>query len=214
MPLFLSVAVAGLVGSISHCSVMCSPLVAAQMLDMKKRKQSQYIILYYHAGRIVTYMLLGSAAFGFSHWLFSGGLQHFSSAMLLAAGVLFLSSARLPRKTHHCCSKKTQRLQWYIERLRLPMLIYFLRGVLMGFMPCGMIIAVLMAVATLTHLYEAMLAMVVFGLTTVPVLQLAGYGSLRLSRRYPVMSQKAGRVVMACNGLFLCGLGLNLVSVN
>lgn len=214
MPLLISVMLAGFIGSLTHCSVMCAPLTAAQMLTLHERKMPQNTIYYYHAGRISTYMLLGMAAVMVSHWIFSGALHLYTDTLLIVAGITFIISAVSPRKAHRCCSSKAQTTARLIHRLPFISLAYYLRGMLMGFMPCGMIVAVLLSVATLNHPINAAFVMLIFGITTVPILQLSGYGVLSLHQYYPTLSVKTGRSVMALNGLFLCGLGLNLVSVH
>ena len=213
-PLLLSVVIAGLVGSISHCSTMCSPLVAAQMLDLKQNRQPLWRMGFYHAGRIGTYMLLGMMAVFAGQWLFSGALNDVSHLMLALAGSIFVASAIFPRKTHHCCSKRMSRVMQALNRLPWANLQYYLRGALMGFMPCGMLLSVLMLVSTLDSAPSALLVMFAFGLSTVPILQLAGMGALALNRRYPRFGAGLGRTVMAANGIFLYSLGLNLVRVN
>ncbi len=214
MPVLLSLFLAGLLGSISHCSVMCSPLVATQMLDIQHRKQSQWLMLLYHLGRISTYAALGMLAATAGHWLFAGEMAPFSRLLILLAGAVFIVSAIRPHQTHQCCSKQTSNLLIHIDKLSSPALAYYMRGMLMGFMPCGMIVAALLLVATMDTQFGAALGMALFGLATIPVMQLTGYGSLFLKKHYPNFTTKAGRSVMACNGFLLCGIGLNLVSVN
>ncbi len=212
-PVWLSVMLAGLIGGLSHCSVMCAPLVSAQMLQLRDRHQPQTIMYYYHAGRITTYAMLGVVAVTMSQWVFSGSMRPYANLMLVAAGITFMVSAAQPRKTHHGGCQTVQNMQDRLSRFVPVRWGYYLRGLMMGAMPCGMLYAVLLLVATRDHVAEAALVMLAFGLTTVPILQLTGYGALRLSRNYPAISMRFGRGVMALNGLFLCGLGLNLVSV-
>ena len=203
---------AGLVGSLSHCSVMCAPIVAAQMVALRTNKHPQYAMGYYHAGRISTYVGMGVAALYLSTWVFSGALQHYANILLIIAGMGFVVSAAKPSRTHHC----TPSLPW-VQRMLAPIrsanVVHFLRGVLMGFMPCGMTLAMLILVATAPNAAVAASAMLLFGVATTPILHFVGLGSLQLSKRHPEFSSRAGRSVMALNGLFLCGLGLNLVRV-
>jgi len=213
-PLLLAVFVAGLVGSASHCSVMCSPAVMSQMLDLQSQKQSQLPMLFYHLGRIATYALLGVLSYLLADMVFGTALPRMSNALLLVAGATFLASAMLPRKTHRCCSDNIKGLYAVLERLRSVYAIYTVRGVLMGFMPCGLLISVLLLASTSDHVLTAAVIMILFGAATVPVLQLAGYGSLSLGRKFPHFSAKLGRASMAMNGLFLCAIGLNLVKLH
>ena len=201
----------GLFGSVGHCSVMCSPLVAAQMLRLDARGASTSYLWFYHAGRISIYMLLGVVAAVAGRLLFGGALAELSRTMVLAAGVVFLVSAFFPARTHRCCDSKRGGLMRRIERARWQPLQHYLRGVLMGFMPCGMLLSVLLLVSTLHQPAGAALVMLAFGLSTTPMLQLAGRLLLAAGRRHPQAGENIGRMAMGVNGMFLCGIGLNLV---
>lgn len=213
MPILLSVAFAGLIGSASHCSVMCSPLVGAQMLELKEVKCSQWYMSIYHVGRISSYVLLGIVATLAGGWLFAGHLSQLANVVMLAAGLMFIVSALKPLQTHACPAHKFSKLQRAINMVPSQYAIYYLRGLLMGFMPCGMVVAALMLVSTFHSPIMAALAMALFGLGTLPLLQLAGFGALRLSHHYPNGTRIAGRGVMALNGCFLCAIGMNLVTM-
>lgn len=212
-PLLVSVALGGIVGSVGHCSVMCAPLAAAHMLALKEQKKSQSHMVFYHAGRVSSYMLLGALAALAGTWLFNQGLTGLSRYLLLAAGTLFVASAVFPAKTHRCCPKPMQSLQSRLGRFCGVRLQYYIRGALMGFMPCGMLWSALF-VAGSAPVATGVAVMLVFGLSTIPMLQLIGAGVLSLSRRYPQTGARAGRFAMVVNGMFLCGIGLNLVHVN
>lgn len=210
-PIAVSVFLAGLLGSITHCSVMCSPTVAAQMLDIEERKQAQWRMGYYHAGRLATYALLGAVAFTASQVIFGNGLSVFAPYMISLAGLLFFASALLPKQTHRCCSKRKTNLIDTLSRWFKGKAHYFLRGMLMGFMPCGMIVSVLLLVATSDHMLVAASLMLLFGLATIPALQISGFGMLAISRRYPTHSSTIRKTMMAANGFLLCGIGFGLI---
>ena len=213
-PLVISVLLAGLVGSASHCSLMCSPLVAAQMLQLRESNTRPNSIGFYHAGRITTYMLLGAVAVMASQWIFGGALTPFTQLAIIIAGVTFIISAFQPRKTHHCCDTKTQKLGDVINRVPVLSLQLYLRGILMGFMPCGLILSALMLAATLQNPLLGMGVMALFGLATLPVLHIMGMSVLSLSGSHPLFASRLSRAAMAFNGLILCGIGFNLVSVS
>jgi sulfite exporter TauE/SafE len=206
MPLIASVLVAGLVGSATHCSVMCAPMAAANMLSLREHRKPQSTMLYYHAGRIGTYVALGITATLASRWVFSGALERYTHILLVLAGIMFIASALMPRKTHKCTQSTSA--------TRSDTFSYLARGAAMGFMPCGMIYAVLLSVATLGNAPQAALVMFVFGLSTAPMLQLAGFGALKFNRTFPTLTARASRSVMALNGLFLCVLGSGFVTIS
>lgn len=213
-PLIISVVLGGLIGSISHCSAMCSPVVAAQMLMLQPAHRSSSPIWFYHAGRISTYMLLGIVACESAQWIFGTAFASISHVMLLLAGITFFISALLPAKTHACCSSRTRTLQQWMAKIPWPALRYYARGVLMGFMPCGLLLSVMLMVSTVSSVGHAAMVMLTFGLSTVPVLHLAAATALSLGNRYPNTGARLGRIAMAGNGIFLCGIGLNLVRVS
>lgn len=196
---WLSVLLAGFMASITHCSLMCAPMVAAQLLTQDAHGSRQMIR--YHAGRITTYMLLGGAAALASAALFSALGQELIHLMLLLAGGMFIYSALKPAHTHKNCHA-THRVQ------RFPL---YLRGMLMGLMPCGMIVAALLMVSATASPLEAVLAMGVFGLATSPMLQLAGATMARIGQRISTRATLLGRALLIINGFWLSALGLNLV---
>lgn len=211
----ISVMLAGIIGSASHCSVMCSPLVAAQMLELNDRKKPQSFILFYHAGRVLTYMILGALVLLAGRFVFGQQLAQLANLMMVAAGAVFIVSAILPKKTHRCCDSTKKSAMAKVVSL-WPSLRgqYVLRGMLMGFMPCGLLVSALLMVGATNSVAAAMLMMFVFGLSTIPALQLAGFGVLSLGRRYPVWGVKLGRGIMVINGTVLCVLGLNVAGLH
>jgi sulfite exporter TauE/SafE len=151
----------------------------------------------YHMGRLVTYGALGFFAALFSGHLASTGYWPvLSSAMMVTAGAVFLLSAFFPN--------------------RHAMLGYapengFLRGVLMSFMPCGLLYAALMVAATLANPFSGMLAMWMFVLGTIPVLLVASGGTAALAVKWQEMIRGIGRFGMAFNGLTLLVMAAKMV---
>ena len=181
-------------------------MAAANMLALREERKPQNTMIYYHMGRIGTYIALGVAATLASRFVFSGTLERYTHVLLLLAGALFITSALMPRKTHKCTQNAST--------TRRDTFSYFSRGAAMGLMPCGMIYAVLLSIATLNSAPQAVIIMLAFGLSTTPMLQLAGFGALKFNRTFPTLTARASRSVMALNGLFLCGLGSGLVSIS
>lgn len=182
---------AGLTGSLTHCLSMCGPVVACQSAcsstcGQRANAASQW---QYHLGRFVTY-----GAFGFLAALLSKQFTAMpywptvSSAMMLMAGFLFLISALFPGR-HSLRGHITQN--------------HFLRGVLMSFMPCGLIYAALMMAATITDPLMGMFAMWLFVLGTLPALLAVSGGAAMLAVKWQEMMRGIGRFGMVFNGLAL-----------
>ncbi len=222
--IFISLITAGFLGSLTHCSSMCGPIIAGQMLAPESQltggshsSRTTAMLGWYHAGRITTYILLGMIAAMGGALIWSGGeFTVISGIFLLLAGIVFITSAIAPRRTHACgCGNSFLYAKLQALRLALP-LQFYLRGVLLGFMPCGLVMAALLLVATTHSLITASLGMLFFGITTIPILQIIGYGvnsvarTTLLKKISPAMSL-IGRGAMTVNGLMLCVLGINVM---
>jgi sulfite exporter TauE/SafE len=189
----------GLMGSLTHCLVMCGPVVACQSAcaggcgkRMSNASQWQY-----HVGRLLTYGALGFLAAllakqiaTVSYW------PTISAIMMLGAGGLFLLSALLPGQ---------HALLGYAPKNG------FLRGVLMSFMPCGLIYAALMMASTLASPLEGMVAMWLFVLGTMPALLLASGSAALFALKWQNIMRGIGRLGMAFNGLTLLVLAVRSV---
>lgn len=181
----------GLMGSLTHCLVMCGPVVACQSAcgGGCGKRMSAAAQWQYHLGRLLTYGALGFFAallskqlVAFSYW------PILSAAMMVVAGGLFLLSAIIPNQ---------HALLGFAPKNG------FLRGVLMSFMPCGLIYAALMMAATLASPLAGMFAMWVFVLGTVPALLVASGSTALLAVKWQEMMRGIGRFGMAFNGLTL-----------
>lgn len=181
----------GLTGSLTHCLVMCGPVVACQSACGGNcgKRMSNAAQWQYHGGRFLTYGALGFFCALFSKQLATAPYWPVISAtMMVAAGMLFLLSAIIQRP-HALLAHSPKH--------------GFLRGVLMSFMPCGLIYAALMMAATLANPFAGMVAMWLFVLGTIPVLLVASGSATLLAIKWQEMMRGIGRFGMAFNGLTL-----------
>ena len=92
MPLALALFVAGLGGSVTHCSTMCSTFVLGQSAALQGGSVLTQLLLPYHVGRMATYSALGATGgFAFSFVAASpvfAVIRHLSMAL---APVVFLA---------------------------------------------------------------------------------------------------------------------------
>ena len=188
----------GLTGSVTHCLTMCGPVVACQSACNRQcgvaTRTTQWS---YHLGRALTYGALGFVAALFSQQIAATTYwPYISSAMLVIAGAMFIASS-LP-SCHHA---------WF----RVSAKSNFLRGTLMGFMPCGLLYAALMMTATMADPWRGMVAMWLFVLGTMPALVAASYGAEKISKKWERASSKVGRAMMAFNGLALLVMAAKVV---
>ena len=210
-PLLASFFMAGLTGGFTHCVAMCGPLVASQSMacgsrcaaacsgrKAAARDLSSLGQLPYHLGRATAYGALGFFSALLSRQIASSAHWHWiSAAMLAIAGVLFVVSSLPNCHIRPVWGKVTG--------------LGYLRGVLLGFMPCGMLYAAVMMAATLADPLAAMLAMWVFVLGTLPALMLMSASAGILARRWQHAMQRLGRAMMAFNGLSLLVMAGNLM---
>lgn len=213
--LTLSLFTAGLVGGATHCSAMCGPFVLSQ-LDQKKPQLehlSGRLLIPYHMGRITTYavmaMLLASvlnAAF-----LFLPVRAFVVAPLLVSAGFVFLLTAfpsagrYFPWLMNVRMSIPYTWIEGHVRRLSGSdsVLKQYGLGVLLGFLPCGLIVAALMAASSAPSTAQAGLAMAAFGVGTMPALILVALGGRALQARYPRFMQGARRALMVWSSLLL-----------
>lgn len=181
----------GLMGSLTHCVVMCGPVVACQSACSGNcgKRMSAASQWQYHLGRLVTYGALGFfAALLSRQFAASPNWPSVSAAMMALAGAMFLLSAAFPNR---------HKLLAYTPSNG------FVRGVLMSFMPCGLMYAALMMAATLANPLAGMVAMWLFVLGTLPALLVVSGSAAALAAKWQKTMHAIGRYGMALNGISL-----------
>jgi hypothetical protein len=202
---------AGLVGGTTHCVSMCGPFVLSQTGHMKKL--SDIALFPYHLGRMTTYMFLAFLTYSVFHlvFVFSGLKVFIAAPMLMTAAVIFLISAfpRLgvlfpwaARVNIGAPAKLINKIMPGIAS-RDSGWSQYLMGVLLGFMPCGLIIAALLAVGTADSLFHALTAMALFSLGTVPSLIAVALGGKALHHKFPDLSDKMSKTVKCASAFWL-----------
>ncbi len=215
--LIISLFLAGLVGGFTHCAGMCSPFVLAQMGgEAKLQRMRSALLLPYHLGRMTTYVFLAvlvSSVINLA-FVFSDLKALIAAPLLMLAGVLFLVSA-FPKMT--AVFPWADKLQvsapyQFITRfsgglMRNPnALKRYGLGVLLGFMPCGLVVSALLAASTAAHAGQAAMAMGAFTVGTMPALVLIALGGAALRVRYPRVTLRATQAAMVVSSLWLFAL--------
>lgn len=174
----------GLVGSV-HCAGMCGPLVLAVPPVGGPRRTEVSGRVIYHAGRLVSYVLLGIVFGMMGQALALGGIQRWVSIGAGLAILLgFFTSVRLAgsRPVYGVVRRMTSLFGTLLRQRTF--LSRFILGVINGFLPCGLVyVACAGAVAT-GDLVGSVGVMLVFGLGTWPMmlgLNLAGRRITRLA---------------------------------
>ncbi len=202
--LLTALLLAGLAGGPLHCAPMCGPFVLGQAADGMARIPAARLCAWsrveagllapYHAGRLLTYAALGAVAGGLGGL---PGIVRLAPAMLAAGAALFILLAaqrmlalRLPGTA---APSRMARGVGALAR-RLPRDGWtggLLLGGVLGFLPCGLLYAALLAASGSGSPASGALAMAAFGLGTVPALAAVGLAGRvvagRLARWAPVL---------------------------
>lgn len=183
---------AGLAGS-THCLGMCGGIVGAIALHARDTSPGtqRLILLTYNAGRISTYTLLGVIA-GFmggtldllplrsaASWVFAAA----NLFVLLAGAASFLQLSSFSLFSLESAGGRIFAgiLRWAVSRSSLPRT--FILGLALGFLPCGLVYAPLIAGAATGSPLGGGAIMAALGLGTLPLLFLFGSASAALSAR-------------------------------
>lgn len=194
----------GLAGT-GHCLGMCGGIAVALNLSDDRTTR---MTLAYHAGRIVSYTLLGALA-GFA----VGSIEHAGWAMGLRylAGVLLITMGLYIAEWWRGMTRLEQvgAIFWRpVQRLSSALLPLngwpqgFALGLCWGMMPCGLIYSSLAWAATAQDAALSGMLMMLFGLGTLPAMLTASMGAGRL---HALLQKRNLKLAIA---LLLCLAGL------
>lgn len=193
----------GLTAGFGHCLGMCGGFVYAYSLKTAQAlpdgRQPLFFQLrfhfLYHAGRIVTYVLLGGVIgyLGSALGLARFGTTSLRGAVPLAAGLLMvfmsLSAAFFQRAAPYQGLSVSGRLFGGLRRLLGGLIpsgrpwTTFPLGVMMGFLPCGFMALMEVKAAAAGSFLGGAAVMVAFGIGTVPALLALGMLSTTIGIR-------------------------------
>lgn len=215
--LALSLFLAGLGGSAMHCVGMCGPFVLGQvMVDAEHvgpggygewRRLAGAALAPYHLGRLTTYTGLGAAA-GAATALFAStaAFAWISGLLLIAGAALMLAQAfGLALGAAAPQAVMVQRLAAPLTSSRHPAARYAL-GVVLGFLPCGLIYGALGAAAGTGSILQGALGMAAFSLGTMPALVAVGWGGVLLRRRWQGMARWIAAPLLVVTALLMLAL--------
>ncbi|WP_109487398.1 sulfite exporter TauE/SafE family protein [Occallatibacter savannae] len=207
----------GFVSSL-HCVQMCGPIVLSYSVAANAaqgRRSFLGLHLAYNAGRSITYMLLGMAA-GFAGgamgWV--GQLAGFQNAAAIVAGTAmvltgiamfgfapglqdwrgFALPARFLRPAGKLIASPTPSAKFSL-------------GLMMGFLPCGLIYAALMKAIGTASPVQGALTMLAFALGTSVALVVLGIGSSAVTTKVARWGTTVAALTVLIMGLVLIGRG-------
>ncbi|MCS6916149.1 MAG: sulfite exporter TauE/SafE family protein [Chitinophagales bacterium] len=161
-------ALIGLAGSL-HCAGMCGPLMLL-LGRMSRGVAMGWTMALYHAGRLLSYTLLGLLAGGLPAWV---GLASHQQWLSIASGLLLvavaLAGSRWRGRKWIAVHRLVNRLSaWALRCSGWQRLIGM--GMVNGLLPCGLVYAALAVAAAGGNALTGAAVMLLFGIGTLPVL--------------------------------------------
>lgn len=199
----------GLLGSAAHCVGMCAPfvmLVGRRYAAPAGPHRPAAAQAWYHAGRLVTYTLLGAAAGSAGAMLTSVGtllgLQR--TAAIVGGAALVLSALASLVAFGPASTRVPAWLSRVISRLGAkvpghPVLL----GAVLGLLPCGLLYSAVMAAMTRGSAAAGAAALAAFTLGTVPALAGVSLADAVLLQRRVVMNRLSQGFVLAMGVWYL-----------
>ena len=202
---------AGLLGGV-HCLGMCGSLVGMFAAQLPKEKARWPFHLAYNSGRLASYAVAGAlaGAIGQAGLLMRNvvPVQHLlfalSSLMLIVLGLYLAGIWGMVRRIEQIGGTLWKRIQ-PLTRGLLPVtspLRALLLGMLWGWLPCGLVYSVLVVALASGSAQSGALAMLAFGLGTLP--NLLAIGLFWESSRRWVQSPRVRMIA----GLLVAGFGV------
>ena len=208
---------AGLAGSLVHCVGMCGPFVLGQVMASAEspgerpygewQRLTGALLVPYHLGRFTTYTGLGAVAGGVTAVFASLEVFSWLSAILLiaAAGLLAAQALGMAINAASPATNLVARLAGPLSVSRTPVARYGL-GVVLGFLPCGLLYGALAAAAGTGSVVSGAIAMACFALGTVPALIAVGWGGLIMRRQLRTVAKWISPPLLAGNALVMLAL--------
>ena len=201
-----------------HCIGMCGPLVF--VIPGSTGKSPPH--LYYHGGRVLTYMalgaLMGGLGAGMTRIAAAAGSEPMTwilrtQVTITLAAAAFLVYFGLTRiglfaEPRWMGVAEPKRIPGFRKVLQKSMAkgdggAMFLTGTFLGFLPCGLSYAAFARALPSGGVLSGALLVLAFGLGTVPGLLLVGAGFSSVARRYRRQSDILSGVLMIGMGAFL-----------
>ena len=212
----------GVVSSL-HCSQMCGPIVLAYSLPFRaKARGAVRAHLSYNFGRILTYSFLGTIAGAAGSSMSAlGRMAGLEKGAAIVAGVAMivagiLMTGRLPQKALVRISRGAPSLLWRpvagLLKSNLPSR-KFLLGILLGFMPCGLIYAALIKAVDTGTAAGGAVSMFAFGMGTAGALLAIGCFSSAITARFGRYANTLATASVMLLGVFLIMRGFGTPTI-
>ena len=232
--LIFSLVSLGLFGGLTHCTGMCGPFVITQATNrlqetpLEKFKGLEKIknlaLIPYHLGRITTYSLIGFLCSLLSDNIRDlEGFRFFSAFLLYIAAFFFLNLVFERNLSLSFKSSALKRAALFTQKIITPSTKTlfkslfktprgfrgYLLGVILGFIPCGLLYGAFLIAASIANPFLAAIGMCLFGLATFPSLFLTacGGGFLQKFSEFKIIA----KALILVNGIMLLLMATKLV---
>lgn len=223
--LFVTLFMGGLLGSLTHCVGMCGPFAFAQTASATSAptvfaRLKSLALLPYHLGRITTYAVLGALVASFTSLFAQTEFFTIAAAVMMGvAAVLFLASAVSIRAFRMGAGGSgVGRIGNVLGKVARPFFAgqssahRYALGLVLGFLPCGLVGAALFAAAASGNPFTGFFAMASFGLATIPALTFGAALGQFFARKWSANIKVIAQGAMAFNGLSLLAIAGGLLS--
>jgi len=206
-----------------HCVGMCGGFVAALSVTASggagaRQRLAPHLV--FHGGRVVMYTALGAVAGALGDLpAFAAGLARWRAALMLLVGVLLvLAGAVLAGALRHWRLFTASPYipvgalgRAFAATRRRSLLSAFPFGLLIGFLPCGLIYTMLLKAAAAGGPASGALTMFCFTLGTIPALLALGYFSSAFSSAVRQGMVRAGGLVVFFMGILTFYQGIRIL---
>lgn len=218
-PLLLALFLTGLVGSVSHCAAMCGPFVLTQSAGAmaripvgagELRRLGGAALVPYHLGRAITYVALAVLLALPLHFMERAAQFRFVPGLALSlAALLFIviAAGGLGRLSYG--AGLAAELGGRLAAMAGPLFANPAGwrglgiGLLLGFLPCGLLYAAIGAAVAPADPVAAAMGMAAFTLGTFPMLWLVAYLGATAQRRWANWARRLMPAVAALNAAVL-----------
>lgn len=201
---------AGFFGS-PHCLGMCGGIVSALSFALSSQTPQRRFILQtlYHLGRLISYsflgLLVGLLGQGLLAPLANSKWPYVATALMMIAFGLYLTGwwrglDKLEALGGRLWQKMSPLRQRFMPINSPPRAL--IAGMLWGFLPCGLVYSALALALTSANAVTSSMAMLAFGLGTLPMMLLAGTTAGALKQK---LQQQGWRTA---NGLLVIAFGV------
>ena len=210
----------GLLGSM-HCIGMCGGFVAMYSLKKPSTGPSLPYHIFYNLGRITTYSFLGGILGSLGSFMayagktrgLPGGVLLLSGGMMILMGLNIagvLGNRGLFEDAGIAESSFYRRVLHHVLGLKSVWGTYLL-GLVLGFLPCGLLYPVLMNAAASGSFFTGTLTMMVFGFATTPAMLAFGFLVTRLRPHFKLFLYRIAAVLIILLGArtLLRGMAFN-----